>query len=143
MQATTCEQLVASAALETAAARLYGDGNTVDFKSGFAVLCGLPNAGKSTLLNKLLKEDRAIVSDIHGTTRDTIEDTVVINGVQFRFIDTAGIRQTEDKIEQIGIERTYMSIERAKIIIWIVDKTPSSFDIEDIKNRLKKTEIAI
>lgn len=120
------------------------------FETGEALKKGVPvaiigntNVGKSTLLNKLLKEDRAIVSDIHGTTRDTIEDTVVINGVQFRFIDTAGIRQTEDKIEQIGIERTYMSIKRAKIIIWLIDKTPSSFDIKDIKNRLKDKKLII
>ena len=87
------------------------------FETGEALKKGVPvaiigntNVGKSTLLNKLLKEDRAIVSDIHGTTRDTIEDTVVINGVQFRFIDTAGIRETEDIIEKIGVEKSIKMI---------------------------------
>ena len=79
-------------------------------------IVGKTNVGKSTLLNKLLKEERAIVSDIHGTTRDTIEDVMTINGVQFRFIDTAGIRQTNDAVEQIGIERTYQTIDKARIL---------------------------
>lgn len=120
------------------------------FETGEALKKGIPvaligntNVGKSTLLNKLLKEERAIVSDIHGTTRDTVEDTVTINGVQFRFIDTAGIRQTDDEIEQIGIERTYMSIERAKIIIWLLDDIPSNYAVEDIKNRLKNKKLII
>ena len=83
------------------------------FETGNALKKGIPvaiigktNVGKSTLLNRLLKDERAIVSDIHGTTRDTVEDTMEINGVQFRFIDTAGIRQTSDEVEQIGIDRT-------------------------------------
>ena len=108
------------------------------FQIGQAIKQGIPvaivgktNVGKSTLLNRLLHEDRAIVSDIHGTTRDTIEDTIDINGVSFRFIDTAGLRQTEDKIELIGIDRTYQAIDRARIILWLIDKAP---DTEEQKN---------
>ena len=92
------------------------------FEMGQALKQGIPvaivgktNVGKSTLLNALLKDDRAIVSDIHGTTRDTIEDTIDIQGVTFRFIDTAGIRQTQDTVEQIGISRTYAAIDKARI----------------------------
>ena len=98
------------------------------FEAGNAIKNGIPvaivgetNAGKSTLLNRLLKEERAIVSDIHGTTRDAIEDTVVIDGLMFRFIDTAGIRETRDTIEQLGIERTYQKIEQATIVLWVID----------------------
>ena len=93
------------------------------FEIGQAIKQGIPvaivgktNVGKSTLLNALLKDDRAIVSDVHGTTRDTIEDTIDINGITFRFIDTAGIRQTTDQVEQIGIERTYAAIDKARIV---------------------------
>ena len=100
------------------------------FEAGNAIKNGIPvaivgetNAGKSTLLNRLLKEDRAIVSDIHGTTRDAIEDTVVIGGLLFRFIDTAGIRDTHDAIEQLGIERTYRKIEQASVVLWVIDLT--------------------
>jgi tRNA modification GTPase len=92
-------------------------------------IVGKTNVGKSTLLNALLKDDRAIVSDIHGTTRDTIEDTIDINGVTFRFIDTAGIRQTTDEIEQIGIERNYGAIEKARIILWMIDEEPSKEEL--------------
>ena len=106
------------------------------FETGQALKQGIPvaivgktNVGKSTLLNALLKDDRAIVSDIHGTTRDTIEDTIDINGVTFRFIDTAGIRKTTDEIEKIGIERTYAAIEKARIILWMVDEEPSQEEI--------------
>ena len=88
-------------------------------KQGIPVaIVGKTNVGKSTLLNRLLKDDRAIVSDIHGTTRDTIEDTMDIQGVTFRFIDTAGIRQTTDQVEQIGIERTFQAIQKARIVLW-------------------------
>ena len=87
-------------------------------------IVGLPNVGKSTLLNRLLKDERAIVSDIHGTTRDTVEDVVDIHGITFRVIDTAGIRQTEDEVEQIGIQRTYNAIAKARIILWLFDETP-------------------
>lgn len=102
------------------------------FQTGQALKEGIPvaivgktNVGKSTLLNRLLKDERAIVSDIHGTTRDTIEDTIDINGVHFRFIDTAGIRQTADEIEQIGIERTYAAIDKARIVLWLLDQRPT------------------
>ena len=93
--------------------------------------------GKSTLLNQLLKDDRAIVSNYHGTTRDTIEDTIDINGITFRFIDTAGIRQTVDEIEQIGIKRTYQAIDKARIVLWMIDSEPSTKEIEEIVQRTK------
>ena len=114
------------------------------FETGQALKQGIPvaivgktNVGKSTLLNRLLHEDRAIVSDIHGTTRDTIEDTIDINGVTFRFIDTAGIRQTTDTIEQIGIERTYAAIEKARIIIWMIEENTKPEDIQDLLQQAK------
>ncbi|TAE73324.1 MAG: tRNA uridine-5-carboxymethylaminomethyl(34) synthesis GTPase MnmE [Bacteroidetes bacterium] len=91
-------------------------------KNGFSVaIMGKPNAGKSTLLNALLEEDRAIVSNIAGTTRDTIEETKIINGIKFRFIDTAGLRETEDTIEKIGIERTLKKIKEAQYILYLFD----------------------
>ncbi|MCF0186678.1 MAG: tRNA uridine-5-carboxymethylaminomethyl(34) synthesis GTPase MnmE [Bacteroidaceae bacterium] len=96
------------------------------FRTGNALKNGVPvaivgptNAGKSTLLNALLHEERAIVSDIHGTTRDTIEDTVILGGILFRFIDTAGIRETSDTIEAMGIERSYSTIDRAEIVLLV------------------------
>ena len=95
------------------------------------------------LLNKLLKDERAIVSDIHGTTRDTIEDTIDINGVNFRFIDTAGIRQTQDTIEQIGINRTYKAIEKARIILWLIDSNPSEEEIQDMQQRCEGKSLII
>jgi tRNA modification GTPase len=114
------------------------------FETGQAIKQGIPvaivgktNVGKSTLLNRLLKDDRAIVSDIHGTTRDTIEDTIDINGITFRFIDTAGIRQTQDEVEQIGITRTYAAIDKARIVLWLIDTEPST---EEINNVLQLTE---
>jgi tRNA modification GTPase len=98
------------------------------FRLGNAIKNGIPvaivgqtNTGKSTLLNALLGEDRAIVSDIAGTTRDTIEETLNINGIQFRFIDTAGIRDTDETIERIGIERSYRKIQEASIVIGMLD----------------------
>lgn len=87
------------------------------------VIAGRPNAGKSTILNKLLQEERAIVSAIPGTTRDTIEETLVIDGIQFRLIDTAGIREAHDEIESFGIERTMEKIEQAAILIYVFDIT--------------------
>ena len=103
-------------------------------KNGIPVaIVGKTNVGKSTLLNRLLRDDRAIVSDVHGTTRDTIEDTIDINGITFRFIDTAGIRQTSDQVEQIGIERTYAAIEKARIVIWLVDEEPSQEEFNKIR----------
>jgi len=95
-------------------------GNVI--KNGVPVaIVGAPNAGKSTLLNALLNEDKAIVSDIAGTTRDVIEDTIVIHGIEFRFIDTAGIRETTDKIEILGIARSYEQIQKAEIILLLFD----------------------
>ena len=97
-------------------------GNAI--KSGVPVaIAGATNTGKSTLLNALLGEDRAIVSDIHGTTRDTIEETLNIDGVLFRFIDTAGLRETSELVEQIGIERTFKKISEASIVLGMVDLT--------------------
>lgn len=122
------------------------------FKTGQALKQGIPvaiigktNVGKSTLLNRLLRDDRAIVSDIHGTTRDTIEDTIQINGVTFRFIDTAGIRQTADEIEQIGISRTFAAIEKALIVIWMLDSYPTADEINEIASHIdgKKLILAL
>lgn len=89
------------------------------------VIAGMPNVGKSTLLNALLQEDKAIVSDIPGTTRDIIEDTCEIEGVLFRFIDTAGLRKSSDKIESIGIERARKRLEKASIVLWLIDPLSS------------------
>ena len=120
------------------------------FETGQALKNGIPvaiigktNVGKSTLLNRLLKDDRAIVSDIHGTTRDTIEDTIDIHGVTFRFIDTAGIRQTTDEIELIGINRTYAAIEKARIVLWLIDTEPSTEDINDLTKRTENKKLIV
>jgi len=120
------------------------------FETGQALKQGIPvaivgktNVGKSTLLNRLLKDDRAIVSDIHGTTRDTIEDTIDIKGVTFRFIDTAGIRQTQDEVEQIGITRTYAAIKKASIVLWLIDEEPSTKEINDISQRTGNKKLII
>ncbi|MDR2848040.1 MAG: tRNA uridine-5-carboxymethylaminomethyl(34) synthesis GTPase MnmE [Bacteroidales bacterium] len=117
-------QLTALAAqLESTISRLtdsFATGNAI--KNGIPVaIVGETNTGKSTLLNCLLKDDKAIVSDVHGTTRDSIEDTMLIGGLLFRFIDTAGIRNTSDRIEQLGIERTFRKIEQATIILQLID----------------------
>jgi len=104
-------------------------------KNGIPVaIIGKPNVGKSTLLNCLLNDDRAIVSHIPGTTRDTIEDNFNINGINFRFIDTAGIRLTDDEIETYGIERTFKAIDKAEIILYIIDITETS--VEEIEKEL-------
>ena len=109
--------------IEDVIARLansFSVGNVI--KNGVPVaIIGETNAGKSTLLNVLLNEDKAIVSDIHGTTRDVIEDTVNIGGITFRFIDTAGIRETSDTIESLGIERTFQKLDQAEIVLWMID----------------------
>jgi len=124
---------------------------TDSFRLGNALKNGIPvviigetNVGKSTLLNQLLHEDKAIVSDVHGTTRDTIEDTITIQGTTFRFIDTAGIRTTADIVENIGIERTFSKIKEAEIILWIIDASQlinkgnrtASEQVETVKNRI-------
>ena len=120
------------------------------FEAGQALKNGIPvaiigktNVGKSTLLNKLLKDERAIVSDIHGTTRDTIEDTIDIQGITFRFIDTAGIRQTVDTVEQIGIERTYQAMEKARIILWLIDEEPSKEELQVMQEKCEGKSLII
>lgn len=126
-------------------------GNLINsFETGQAIKNGIPiaiigetNVGKSTLLNQLLKEDRAIVSDIHGTTRDTIEDVIEINNIQFRFIDTAGIRQTTDEIEQIGIERTYQAIRRARVVLWLINEWPKVDIIADLSKHLEDKKLIV
>ena len=95
------------------------------------VIAGQPNVGKSTLLNALLNEERAIVSEIAGTTRDTIEDELTINGIVFRFIDTAGIRVTQDTIEAIGVERTHEKMKQAKLILYLVSPDQPKKAIEE------------
>lgn len=115
------------------------------FRIGNALKRGIPvalvgetNVGKSTLLNLLLNEEKAIVSDVHGTTRDAIEDTVDIDGIKFRFIDTAGIRETTDLVENMGIERTYNKIEQSDIVLWLVDCTQVSEHIEWLTEKIAK-----
>jgi tRNA modification GTPase len=113
-------------------------GNVI--KNGIpTVIAGKPNAGKSTLLNALLNEEKAIVSDIPGTTRDVIEDEIILDGVAFRFIDTAGLRETEDKIETIGVERTRDRMRKAALILYLVDLTNTTQrEVEEQMQELKK-----
>ena len=112
-------------------AKSFSLGNVI--KNGIPVaIIGETNAGKSTLLNLLLEEEKAIVSDIHGTTRDVIEDVINIHDISFRFIDTAGIRDTSDAIEMMGIERTYQKIDQASIVLWVIDLTTSDSKIEEL-----------
>lgn len=114
--------------------RSFKWGNNI--KNGIPVaIVGKPNVGKSTLLNALLNEERAIVSHIPGTTRDTIEDTMTIQGVNFRFVDTAGIRNSEDVIESLGIDRTFAAIEKAEIILFMVDISQTS--IQEIQSEIE------
>ncbi len=118
---------------------------TQSFKYGNAIKNGIPvaligetNVGKSTLLNVLLNEEKAIVSDIHGTTRDVIEDTINLHGLTFRFIDTAGIRKTKDEIESLGIERTFQKIEQASIVLWVLDCTKVSEHLEWLTEKIER-----
>lgn len=119
-------------------------GNVI--KNGIPVaIVGKPNVGKSTLLNTILNEERAIVSEIPGTTRDTIEDTFNIEGITFRFIDTAGLRDSEDEIENMGIERTYKKIEQAAIVMYVVDVSETTFEemeaeLTDFRNHITNQE---
>ena len=129
----------------------FAIGNVI--KNGIPVaIVGEPNVGKSTLLNALLNEERAIVSEIAGTTRDTIEDELVIGGISFRFIDTAGIRETKDVVESIGIQKTFEKIEQAQVVLFLIDSLQLIIDnenklkieIEKIKNKFpQKPLIAV
>lgn len=115
----------------------FAVGNVI--KNGIPVaIVGEPNVGKSTLLNALLNEERAIVSDIAGTTRDTIEDELVINGIGFRFIDTAGIRETEDVVESIGIRKTFEKIEQAQVVVYLFDVAQFRIQGAELKTEIEK-----
>lgn len=115
-----------------------------NIKNGIPVaIVGKPNVGKSTLLNALLNEERAIVSHIPGTTRDTIEDTMTIQGVNFRFVDTAGIRNSEDVIESLGIDRTFSAIEKAEIILFMVDISQTSLQEIQSEMEILKSKVDI
>ncbi|MGM9777672.1 MAG: tRNA uridine-5-carboxymethylaminomethyl(34) synthesis GTPase MnmE [Prevotella sp.] len=120
------------------------------FRTGQAIKQGIPvaiigktNVGKSTLLNRLVGEDKAIVSDIHGTTRDIIEDTIDIHGITFRFVDTAGLRATDDVIERIGIERSYSALSKAAIVLWVIDSRPTDEEIADITRRCEGKQLIV
>ncbi len=114
----------------------FAVGNVI--KNGIPVaIVGEPNVGKSTLLNALLNEERAIVSDIAGTTRDTIEDELVIDGIGFRFIDTAGIRETKDVVESIGIQKTFEKIEQAQLVLFLVENSRAK-DLEGLKREIEE-----
>ena len=121
-----------AAQIESVTQRLadsFATGNVL--KNGLPVaIVGSTNSGKSTLLNALLHDDRAIVSDVHGTTRDVIEDTFTLGGTLFRFIDTAGLRSTEDVVEQMGIARSCQKLEEAKIVLFVVDATQVASQME-------------
>ena len=127
----------------------FAVGNVI--KNGIPVaIVGEPNVGKSTLLNALLNEERAIVSDIAGTTRDTIEDEMNINGIGFRFIDTAGIRETADYVESIGIQKTFEKIEQAQVVLYLFEsaKLPADgqqyrTEIEKIKNKYPQKQVVV
>ena len=113
----------------------YQAGNAI--KNGLPVaIVGPTNAGKSTLLNTLLGDDRALVSDIKGTTRDVIEDTIVMGGTLLRFIDTAGIRESSDVIESMGIERSFKKMDEARIVLWVVDATAPLAELENFHKQI-------
>jgi tRNA modification GTPase len=117
----------------------FAVGNVI--KNGIPVaIVGEPNVGKSTLLNALLNEERAIVSDIAGTTRDTIEDELVIEGIGFRFIDTAGIRETKDVVESIGIKKTFEKMEQAQVVVYLLD---GSWMMEDGSHNIQKVKVEV
>jgi len=112
-------------------------GNVI--KHGVPVaITGKPNVGKSTLLNALLHEERAIVSEIAGTTRDVIEDVITIEGFSFRFIDTAGLRKVTDTIETLGIEKTFEKIDQAYIVLYVIDATENNKEIDRLAGKIKK-----
>jgi len=125
----------------------FGFGNVI--KQGIpVVIAGKPNVGKSTLLNALLNEERAIVSHIAGTTRDTIEEEIVLSGIKFRFIDTAGIRQTSDVVESIGVNRTMEKISESPILIYlfdVADATPASLkeELEELKKNIHASDYKV
>ena len=126
------------------------DALVASFKTGNAIkqgipvaIIGAPNVGKSTLLNALLGEERAIVSDIQGTTRDTVEDTMVLGGILFRFIDTAGMRKTDDTIESLGIERSRQAAQKAAIIIHMQDATNPVDILSELDDISEKTLIQV
>lgn len=127
----------------------FAVGNVI--KNGIPVaIVGEPNVGKSTLLNALLNEERAIVSAIAGTTRDTIEDEININGVGFRFIDTAGIRETEDYVESIGIQKTFEKMEQAQVVLYLFESSKFHSEgatyrneIEKIKNKYPQKQVVV
>lgn len=112
----------------------FHTGNAIRNGVGVAII-GAPNVGKSTLLNRLVGEQRAMVSDIAGTTRDTIEESVVIDGIRFRFIDTAGIRTTDDTLEKMGIERTIAAVKKAQIVVSMAEPTGSFESVEFTENQ--------
>ena len=115
----------------------FAVGNVI--KNGIPVaIVGEPNVGKSTLLNALLNEERAIVSEIAGTTRDTIEDEITIGGIGFRFIDTAGIRDTEDIVESIGIKKTFEKIDQSQVVIFLFDAQNNIDDLESVRIEIEK-----
>lgn len=120
------------------------------YRAGKAIKEGIPvaivgrtNVGKSTLLNCFLGEDRAIVSDIPGTTRDSIEDTITIGNLSFRFIDTAGLRHTTDRVEQIGIQRAYGAIDRAAIVLWVTDEKPTDEESQQMLQRCEGKKLIV